>query len=157
MIGMWAAPEGGSPSLQCGQYYPVDWGGAKVKAGGSQPVHASSSLHEKVHPLLLPSSVDIRFQLQWELMPAILQGAPRPAASHWGSIIGLSCFEASSFLNWAATGFSGSPVGRWPLLNYPHSNYVSRSNKSPHNYTHTHTHTHTHTFYWFCSSGENPE
>jgi hypothetical protein len=46
---------------------------------------------------------------QQGLTGATLQGASRPLASDWDYTIDSSCSEASGFLNWAVTGFSGSP------------------------------------------------
>jgi hypothetical protein len=62
---------------------------------------------------------------------APLQRAVRPSDLDWSYIIGLSCSEVSSFLGWAASGFPGSPSCRWPLWDYPASDCVSKSNKTP--------------------------
>jgi hypothetical protein len=66
-------------------------------------------------------------------------------SSHWDCIIGLS-FKPSSFLIWAAAGFSGSPTCRRSLQDCPASDHVNPSNKSSLIIMYT--------FYWLCSSRE---
>lgn len=65
------------------------------------------------HPLWPSNS--IFFRLQCELTPVTLQGVSRPSVSHWQCILGPSCSAASSSLDWAATGSSGSPACQWSL------------------------------------------
>jgi hypothetical protein len=52
----------------------------------------------------------------------------------WGCIIGLSCAEASGFLDWADTAFLGSIACIWPLRDYLASDHVSHLT-NPYNYT----------------------
>jgi hypothetical protein len=104
------------------QHHPRCWGPRLSKSWkeDSASITAAITLGHQTPP----------FQPFTWFTPVTLHRGSRPSVSDWGCIIGLVLW-LPDFLDWEVTRFPGSPVCRWPLLDYPGSNGVRQSNKSP--------------------------
>jgi hypothetical protein len=119
------ATEEGRPTLNMGS----------TIEGGSQPVSVWK-LKSSWSVAFISAAIACRHDSSFFSLPMLihiidLSGSFQALALDWGCITGPSCSKASSFLDWVATEFSGSPAYRRSSWVYSTSDHVSQSNKAP--------------------------